>query len=90
MFCIIKKIICVIGPQGQGKWVNSYPQPAIRASYPSTQYSYLYSAQIPASSYSQMTTQIKPPTGNPPVHPMYYPTNTTPSPQYTAPQYPGQ
>jgi len=77
-----------IGPQG--KWVNPYPQPAMRASYPATQYSYLYSTQIPASGYSQITAQMKPPTGNQPVHSMYYPTNTTPNQQYPTAQYPGQ
>lgn len=85
-------VICIknafiLGPQG--KWVNPYPQPAMRASYPA-QYSYLYSTPLPASGYSQITAQMKPPTGNPPVHSMYYPTNTTPNPQYQATQYPGQ
>lgn len=73
----------------QGKWLNTYPQAAMRASYPTAQYSYLYSTQIPASGYSQITAQMKPPT-NPTVHSMYYPTNTTPNPQYSAAQYPGQ
>ncbi|VVC37869.1 Hypothetical protein CINCED_3A025713 [Cinara cedri] len=76
-------------PQGaQGKWVNPYPQPAMRASYPA-QYSYLYSTQIPASGYSQITAQMKP-TGNATVHSIYYPTNSTPNQQYSATQYQGQ
>lgn len=75
-----------IGPQG--KWVNPYPQSAMRASYPTAQYSYLYSTQIPASGYSQITSQMKPPTGTPPV--MYYPANNTPNQQYPATQYQGQ
>lgn len=61
----------------------------MRASYPTAQYSYLYSTQIPASGYSQITAQMKPPT-NPSVHSMYYSTNTTPNPQYSATQYQGQ
>jgi len=70
--------------------VNPYQQPGMRTSYPNAQYSYLYSAQIPASGYSQITAQIKQPTGNQPIHSLYYPTNTTPNPQYSASQYPGQ
>lgn len=63
----------------------------MRASYP-TQFSYLYSTQIPASGYSQITAQMKPPppTGNPTVHSMYYSTNSTPNQQYSATQYQGQ
>jgi len=89
--CIIFQLTfnftCFIGHQG--KWVNSYP-PAMRASYPTAQYSYLYSTPIPVSSYSQIPAQMKPPAGNPSVHSMYYATNTTPNPQYPAAQYPGQ
>ncbi|XP_050533307.1 protein TFG-like isoform X2 [Daktulosphaira vitifoliae] len=78
-------------PQGpQGKWVP-YPPSSIRPSYPPAQYSYVYSTQLPAPGYNQMTAQMKPPTGNPPpVHSMYYPANTTPNSQYTTSQYPGQ
>ncbi|XP_050533309.1 protein TFG-like isoform X3 [Daktulosphaira vitifoliae] len=74
----------------QGKWVP-YPPSSIRPSYPPAQYSYVYSTQLPAPGYNQMTAQMKPPTGNPPpVHSMYYPANTTPNSQYTTSQYPGQ
>jgi len=61
----------------------------MRASYPAAQYSYIYSTQLPGSGYSQIAGQMKP-TGNPSAHAMFYPTNTTPNPQYPTAQYPGQ